>query len=374
MSFTDIADGTGTPKNQNETDQSNLRKDVEDFEFTGEASEMWPIILKNLVFNVLTLSLYRFWGRTSIRNYIWKNVRFKGDPLEYLGTGAELFTGFIIALFVIFLPLLGIGFWGQTLLLQGSGFGVLFILIAYMTLLFLLPLGIFRAQKYRLSRTRWRGIRGALIGNGVDYASATLGYYLLIGLTGGLAYPYVENKLWGKMTNKTRFGDGEFSYNAPSGPLYGGFLVYFGMSLIGIVLFFMISGVSTMSASGGTPTVAISSFFFGYLTLILCMGFGYAVYLHRQLVHFWGNMKYQNCHFGFKGGLGDMIKLYVGNAFLFTVTLGLAYPITQMRFARYVMQSLKMYGDLDLTAIAQTSEEEPSYGEGLAEGFDMGTI
>ena len=62
------------------------------------------IVVKNLVLTVITLGIYRFWARTRLRRYFWSNITISGEPLEYTGTGRELFVGFLIALAVL-LPL-----------------------------------------------------------------------------------------------------------------------------------------------------------------------------------------------------------------------------------------------------------------------------
>ncbi len=366
------------------TTPSNLSSDIASadhtdhhhlFEFTGEAAEMWPIIFKNLVFNILTLSLYRFWARTNVRRYIWENTKFKGDPLEYTGEGGELFKGFLIVLLFVFLPLIGLAVWAQLLIAKGNaGLGASLLFGVYMSFLWLVPLGIYKAHKYRLSRTRWRGIRGALEGSGTGYAWSSFGYFFLIGITGGLAFPFVENALWKKMINKTSFGDEGFRYDMPPGPLYRAFFAYLGFGFLGFIAFAVFGGFSALSSGGSIEGGAIVGFFIGYIAMLFSFGIGYAFYLHRQLIHFWDNTHYQGCRFSFTGELGDMIKMYIGNFILIVVTLGIAFPITQMRFVRYVMDHMKMVGPLDLSVISQSTEEEPSFGEGLAEGFDMGSI
>ena len=104
-----------------------------------------------------------------------------------------------------------------------------------------------------------------------------------------------------------------------------------------------------------------------------------AVYAHKKLSHFWGNSefgptRFSTVSFRFSGSLSDMVKVYVGNFVLVVITLGLAFPITQMRIVQYMATNMTIEGDLDLGQIGQSSEAEPSFGEGLAEGFDMGTI
>ena len=64
-------------------------------------AEMKPFLwlsLKIGLLNIITLTLYRFWGKTEVRRRVWRNVRLNDEPFEYTGRGGELFIGFILAL------------------------------------------------------------------------------------------------------------------------------------------------------------------------------------------------------------------------------------------------------------------------------------
>ncbi|NVJ98924.1 MAG: DUF898 domain-containing protein [Alphaproteobacteria bacterium] len=348
------------------------------FEFTGTAGEMVPIILKNLLFNILTLSLYRFWGRTNIRRYIWENTRFKDDPFEYTGTGGEMFVGFLIVMVAVFLPLIGLMTWAQTLAMQGDITGTVLFFVLYLFILWLIPFGLYRAFKYRMSRTRWRGVRGAQLGSGAKYATETFSYSILTGLTLGLLYPFMDNKLYSLETNDRRFGSGRFSYKAGAGTLYKAFFVSVGVAILAsLVLGFLglFSQFAKAVRTGAQPDADFFISVFGsYIIFLVVMGLAFSLYAYAKLQHFWNNTKFQTAEFRFVGTLGGLIKLFVGNIALTIVTLGIAYPIAQMRVVRFMVENMSLEGSLDLSKISQSDEAEPSFGEGLAEGFDMGTI
>ncbi|MCY4396908.1 MAG: DUF898 family protein, partial [Rhodospirillaceae bacterium] len=63
----------------------------------GRSGELFVIFLVNLALSILTLGIYRFWGRTRIRRYVWSQTSLLGEPLEYTGRGIELFLGFLFA-------------------------------------------------------------------------------------------------------------------------------------------------------------------------------------------------------------------------------------------------------------------------------------
>ena len=47
----------------------------------GRAVQLVPVVLLNTVLNIITLSIYRFWGRTYVRRYLWRQTHFMGEPL-----------------------------------------------------------------------------------------------------------------------------------------------------------------------------------------------------------------------------------------------------------------------------------------------------
>ena len=67
--------------------------------------EMLPITLRIAIFNLLTLTAYRFWARTQVRKYIWSRTQVLDEPVEYTGSALELFLGFAqILVFAHFAP------------------------------------------------------------------------------------------------------------------------------------------------------------------------------------------------------------------------------------------------------------------------------
>ncbi len=163
--------------------------------FTGDRRELLGIVLTNTALNLLTLGIYRFWAVTNLRRFYWRNTSVDGDPFEYTGTGLELLLGAVIVLAVIF---------GFTLLLQVSG-GIAANLTSLIILLY--PLAVWRARRYRLARTRWRGIRFSQQGGQWAYTVKFYGWYLLTTLTLGIAYPFLRRHRHGALLAAMSFGN-----------------------------------------------------------------------------------------------------------------------------------------------------------------------
>ena len=54
---------------------------------------------------LLTLRLYRFWGRTAVRRHLWAAIQIGNEPLEYTGAARELLSGSMATLSIM-LPVL----------------------------------------------------------------------------------------------------------------------------------------------------------------------------------------------------------------------------------------------------------------------------
>jgi uncharacterized membrane protein YjgN (DUF898 family) len=149
------------------------------------------LVFRGALLELITLGVYRFWLATDIRRHMWHNASVDGDALEYTGRAKELFLGALLAL-AIFAPLylayFIIGLEAERWKAFASvPFGLFFYLFA--------QFAVYRARRYRLSRTIWRGVRFWMTGSGWNYAFRSFGLMLLVVLTFGLALPWREAAL-----------------------------------------------------------------------------------------------------------------------------------------------------------------------------------
>jgi hypothetical protein len=179
--------------------------------------------LLNSALRILTLGVYHFWGKTEVRQRIWSAVRIDGEPVEYRGTGGELFRGFIIVFALVLLPLGVITFAAPLIWAPNSAIRGFFEFAAWLLVFTLWGLGIHRARRYRLSRTRWRGIRAGLSGRSGSFAWTYLWTTLLVPLTLGWILPWRAARLQRALFNDTHFGDKAFTFTGRAGPLYARF-------------------------------------------------------------------------------------------------------------------------------------------------------
>ena len=202
------------------------------FAHHGNAGELFGLVAINSVLNIITLLFYRFWAKTRVRAYLWRRTALGGDPMEYSGTGKEMFLGFLVAFGAVILPLVLLNLVATFMLGEGTTPKAVFDFGFFLLLMFLVGNAQYRARRYRMSRTHWRGIRAAQTGSEVQYGLKTLGFYLLIPLTLTWSYPWQAMCLMSHMMNNTWFGDRRFSFQGSAGPLYMNFAIaWMGMAV-----------------------------------------------------------------------------------------------------------------------------------------------
>lgn len=181
---------------------------------------VFGLALRTGFLSLITLGIYRFWAKTRLRRYFWANTRFGSDGFEYTGTGLEKFLGFLVAVVVLAVYLAVV----QLILFQ---FGLYFVFqpkteaevlmqlgVFYLSLFAIAPLLLFaqyRSRRYKLARTRCRGIRFGMQKEAGGYVLRGIGYLVLTILSLGILWPLMTYRLEAYMTNRTWYGDTRFT-------------------------------------------------------------------------------------------------------------------------------------------------------------------
>jgi uncharacterized membrane protein YjgN (DUF898 family) len=171
--------------------------------FVGDRRAYWRLLVRGAVLLALTLGIYRFWFATDVRRYLWSNTEVAGHSLEYSGTAFELLMGFLIAITLLIPVYLGLFLAALSL----GDAGGLVSLLALPLLFFLGQFAIYRARRYRLTRTVFRGIRCHQTGSALRYAVCASFWWSLIVLTLGLAYPFAQARLERFKLRHTHYGN-----------------------------------------------------------------------------------------------------------------------------------------------------------------------
>jgi uncharacterized membrane protein YjgN (DUF898 family) len=334
--------------------------------------------LINGLLRIITLGVYHFWGKTEVRQRIWSAVRIDGEPLEYRGTGGELFRGFLIVFALILVPLL-IGAFVMLLLFghRPGGRGA-YEIVGWALFFVLSGFGIHRARRYRLSRTYWRGIRGGLSGRAAPFAWTYVWTTVLIPFTLGWIVPWRAVRLQRTLVNETRFGDKPFTFTARAGPLYAR---YWLVWLSAIVLFIGTIGVigavvgvdmqqavprpRPVSGARGAGIVAI------ILGALLIFAMIRAWYSTRMFNYFAAETRYQGAGFTLRATVPSLVWLVASNFLIRISTLGFLSPVAEARATRYMVDRLALDGGIAWQQVAQNPDALLQSGEGLAEAFNV---
>ena len=202
--------------------------------FLGSDRAYWRLLVRGAILLMLTLGIYRFWLSTDMRRFLWANTEIGDDTLEYSGTARELLIGFLIALATLTPLYTAFFFFGLGMFGQWSA------VIAFAVLTWFGHFAVYRARRYRLTRTVFRGLRFHQTGAAWRYACSAVLWWTVIILTLGLAYPWAQASLerykmihtfYGDLrahfagSGARLFGQGFFMWLLVVGPLIGGLVV-----------------------------------------------------------------------------------------------------------------------------------------------------
>ena len=180
-------------------------------QFTGDRKGFFKLVARGAGLELVTLGFYRFWLLTDIRRHLWSNTVIEGDAAEYTGRGRELLIGFLIAMAILMPIYLGYFLVG----IEAERWQALasFPLIAAFYVFG--QFAIYRARRYRLTRTVWRGVRFWMDGSGWLYAARASLWAVLAIVTLGLALPWRAAALERYKLKHSWYGDlqGDFEGN-----------------------------------------------------------------------------------------------------------------------------------------------------------------
>jgi uncharacterized membrane protein YjgN (DUF898 family) len=384
------------------------------FEFRGDWKAFFPIAASNLLLTLVTLGVYRFWATTRERRYFWSQTRFIDDTLEWTGTGKELFLGFLMAIVALILPVVGLQFLIQALILQGQtalagALGLGF----YVIILFLVGFATFRALRYRLSRTHWHGIRGGSEDPGFRYGLSYIWKTMVGALVFGLLIPWSMTSLWADRWNQMSFGPHRFESAPEWGGLMKRFLLLYLVPVAAVIL-----GVVAAVSSGGDPGglgAMVGLLVLAFYVVLPLLALGYYAAFFREVV---GTLSLTTINFQFTARTKEWFLLFLGNAGLFVLALivalipisalglfsgftdlqpgqdpfaqnpgliagmvlaliipmSLVGPFIRYRNWRFFIRNLEATGVIDLDLLTQSQTKVGSHGEGLFDALDMGAM
>ena len=311
------------------------RRETHPITFSGEGGALFGLHLINLCKTSLTLGLYHFWAKVSIRKYLYAHTAFHGDPFGYHGTGRELLIGWS-KIAGIFLAIIGFTTYLE-LVEKVLWAGVIGQVLFFAVSLVLLPMAIIGSNRYRLSRTSWRGIRFSFRGRVKAFWPIAAKGIVFSALTLGLYQPYFQVNARRYIAEHSYFGDQAFGFDGEAGPLVGPY----------VLMLLLLA-----------PTLGLAWFW----------------YRARRDRHLWNHTTFGKARFQCTISGFELAKLMAGNMLLSMVSFGLAKPWVETRKLRYLCANLVLTGPLDVERIHQQAQAAEAAGEGLTDFMEMGLL
>ncbi len=299
--------------------------------FTGDNPTFRRLVVRGAMLELVTFGFYRFWVTTDIRRNLWSHTEIDGDALEYTGRAKELLIGFLLALAILgpfFLLYFLIG-------LEFERFKAFASLPLYLVLIAFGQFAVYRARRYRLTRTVWRGVRFWMDGSGWSYAWRSVLWGLLLGPTLGLAYPWRTAALERYKLRHTMYGSLRGRFEATGGQLFRQvwwvmvlgvlpFVLYFGAVITIVVI------AAVEKSSGGKPPAAAAASA-GVVMLLASLMFVALPFLHgirraREWAWWGSGIRFGDLTVSCNVRAGDLIAIYwtlIGWSALVMVVFGL---------------------------------------------------
>jgi uncharacterized membrane protein YjgN (DUF898 family) len=207
--------------------------------FTGDGARFVRLLFVGGLLQLITVGFYRFWLLTDVRRHLWSATSVDGDAFEYTGRGRELLMGFLFAI-AILAPLFLVYF---LIGIEAERYKAFASAPLYLILFFFMQFATYRARRYRLTRTVWRGVRFWMTGSGWVYALKSFLWMLLVGVTLGLAFPWREAALERYKMRNTFYGDLQGRFVGTGWGLFKSAILLW---IIGLVAFAAVIGVVLM--------------------------------------------------------------------------------------------------------------------------------
>ena len=203
--------------------------------YTGERRDFVRLVRRGALLELVTAGFYRFWLATDMRRVLWSGTSIEGHAAEYTGTAKELLFGFLFALAIlapIYLVYFLIGIEAERAKAFASTPLVLFFYAFG-------QFAIFRARRYRATRTVWRGVRFWMSGSGWAYSGRACLWTLFALVTIGLAEPWREAALERYKMRHLHYGDLQARFDGTGWDLFKrGFWLW--LSVFGSLVFIVV--------------------------------------------------------------------------------------------------------------------------------------
>jgi uncharacterized membrane protein YjgN (DUF898 family) len=354
------------------------------FAHSGKFFNVLGLALKNAGLTIVTLTMYRFWARTSMRRRLWSRAWMLGDPLEYTGSAGELFRGFLIALPCFFLPAIFV-FYIAPLAMEPVWAGWLTFGF-YVLSVPLVAAARYWMRRYQLSRTRWRGIRLGLAGSAWGFASASWGWWVLQALSLGWYTPAARINRARLMWENTRFGDQPFLFEVENGespqkgmwwPFAFGWIGMAVITLAAPIAVGLFSAYYATTIGDGAGDNELPAYMPVFITLAVLVIYAlswlvvWAPYNAAAMNRIAALITIDGARFKLRAKTFSLFAITLLGWLFIIFSLGLLAPVAGFLHIRYVLNRLELIETPRFAEIGQSVIDGPRAGESLGDAFDL---
>src|SRR5262245_12006423 len=322
------------------------------FTFTGNAAEYFRIWIVNVALTVLTLGLYAAWAKVKKRRYFWGHTQVQGRGFEYTGNPVAILKGNLI-----FAAGAGAYYFahGTQPLLGFAALGALWLVYPWL---------FQKAMRFNAYHTRHRNIRFGFRGTvGASYA-VNLGLLLLLPLTLGMIWPYMQYRRKRYQLENLSYGTAPFRYSGGPAPFYGAFFAAVGIMAVAILAL----PIATMALPHSM------SRWLGLCIGYLAAGIAFVVYYPSRVLNALLEHTRLEVVASLRGSVSvnELLALEVVNLLAIVGTLGLAIPWAAVRRATYRWTHIEVTLDGPVERVTAAAAPAPgTLGDVAAEQLDI---
>ena len=306
------------------------------FSFKANSSELYMLIIKNIIFSIMTLGLYIPYARTNLRKFIWKSSSLNSSPFIFKGNPSSSLKSYFVLL-IFFVVTSGVNQAVTTYVTKGdvvlhiihsiitsTGLFVIFIWARYGAYSYLVNNSAYRSVGFKLSK-----------GGAKEHLLASISGTILCFLTLGLYYPFMACKLERIRWDRTKYGSTALAYYAEAGD-------YAKLWFKGVIL-----------------SIVTAGFYYPW----------FAVSMNQFKI---GHLEFGNATFYSKAKGGEYFWVLFKSSLLMVFTLGLAAPFVYNLNLAYFLNHTYMKGSIDFDEIVAVAKVKQSgLSDSVADVFDL---
>lgn len=187
------------------------------FSFKASDSELLLMMIKNIIFIILTFGFYIPYARTNIRKFIWKSTSLNSTPFLFKGDPSSSLKAYgVLLLIMIGMNVINTGI--STYVVRGNLLlSIVHSLLTSAGLFIFFIWARYGAYSYLVNNTTYRSVSfNVKKGGSKEHLSASILGSILTVFSFGIYYPFMASNLDKIRWGKTHFGTSGFKYDPDS--------------------------------------------------------------------------------------------------------------------------------------------------------------